>query len=192
MDAELPPFAAWRHYDARIGFEVVFFDRTGGGLTVTGHASALEDAAPFAVRYEIELDDAWRTRSARLTGQSASGEHSTRLETDGEGRWLVDGRHVPEVDGCLDVDLEASAFTNAFPVRRLALRPGQAAEAPAAFVAAEDLSVTRLEQRYIRADDGTGPARYDYTSPASGFHAELVCDANGLVIDYPGVAVRSG
>jgi hypothetical protein len=191
MEAELPPFAAWRHVDARIGFEVVFFDRSGGGLTVAGHTSAVETALPFAVRYDIELDDAWRTRSARLTGRSASGEHTRHLETDGEGRWLVDGRHVPEVDGCLDVDLAASAFTNALPVRRLALRPGEAAEAPAAHVTAQDLSVTRLEQRYVRADDGTGPARYDYASPAFGFRAELVYDANGLVLDYPGFAVRS-
>ena len=192
MQAELPPFAAWRHTEVRIGFEVVFFDRSGGGLAVAGYTSALEDAAPFAVRYEIELDDAWRTRSALIRGRSAGGEHRRHLETDGEGRWLVDGRRAPEVDGCLDVDLESSALTNAFPVRRLALRPGEAADAPAAYVAALDLSVTRLEQRYVRADDGTGPARYDYASPAFDFRAELVYDVHGLVVDYPGIAVRSG
>ena len=32
--------------------------------------------------------------------------------------------------------------------------------------------------------------RYDYTSPASDFRCELVSDQHGLVLDYPGLAVR--
>jgi hypothetical protein len=97
---------------------------------------------------------------------------------------------APHLDGCLDVDLEASAFTNAFPVHRLGLEVGQRADAPAAYVRAPGLDVERLEQTYARLpDDGRG-ARYDYVSPAFGFRAELVYDRFGLVLDYPGIAVR--
>jgi uncharacterized protein len=37
-----------------------------------------------------------------------------------------------------------------FPARRLELAVGRHADAPAAYVRAEDLRVERLEQRYLR------------------------------------------
>jgi uncharacterized protein len=187
----LPPYAAWRHRDAREGFEVAFFDAGDGGLRVEGHTAAVEDGEPFAVRYAIELDDGWRTRSARVWSRSSRGSSSVLLEADCRGSWLVDGRAAPRLEGCLDVDLESSALTNAFPVGRLRLAPGDAADAPAAWVRALGLDVERLEQRYERIDDGTGPERYDYIAPTFDFRSELVYDELGLVIDYPGIATRA-
>jgi hypothetical protein len=90
----------------------------------------------------------------------------------------------------LDVDLEASVFTNAFPVRRLALAPGQSAEAPAAYVRAPDLRVERLEQSYRRIDDDGAHSRFEYISPQFEFEAVLVYDRYGFVVDYPGIAER--
>ena len=49
----------------------------------------------------------------------------------------------------------------------------------------------RLEQRYLRLDDDGDHRRYHYTSPAFDFECELVYDASGLVLDYPGIAVRA-
>jgi uncharacterized protein len=191
MATGLPRFAAWRHRDAREGFEVVFFETLQEGVRVEGHTSAVEDGEPFAVRYAIELDARRRTRSAQVWGRSARGAGTVRLEGDGDGNWLVDGLPAPHLDGCLDVDLESSSLTNAFPVQRLGLRPGAEASAPAAYVRALGLRVDRLEQRYARIDDGTGPQRYDYAAPAFEFRCELVYDDAGLVVDYPGIAVRA-
>ncbi len=187
----LPPFAAWHHRGAREGFEVVFFDVDDGGLRVAGSTAAVEDDEPFSVRYAIELDDCWRTRSAHVWSQSLSGPREVALEADGHGHWLIQGRAAGHLDGCLDVDLESSALTNAFPVHRLALSPGQAADAPAAYVRALDLGVERLDQRYARVEEGTGGQRYDYSSPAFDFRCELAYDVAGLVLDYPGIAIRT-
>jgi uncharacterized protein len=189
--SRLPPYAAWRHRDARDGFEVVFLEARDAGVLIRGHTAAVEDGEPFAVRYSIELDERWRTRVAHVSGQSSLGTRDVTLEADGDGGWHVDGRPAPHLDGCLDVDLESSALTNAFPVNRLALAPGRAAEAPAAYVRALDLRVERLEQRYVRIDDGRRPQRYDYTSPAFDFRCELVYDEAGLALDYPGIATRA-
>ena len=108
------------------------------------------------------------------------------LQHDGDGHWQVDGTPRPELDGCLDVDLEASALTNAFPVNRLNLAVGDRAEAPAAYVRTEDLRVERLEQHYVRLD----ATRYHYSAPRFDFECELVYDDAGLVTDYPGIATR--
>jgi len=188
---DLPVTAGWRHVDAREGFESVFFRRLGSGHLIDGHTAAVEEGEVWTVRYSIELDERWFTRSARVWGRSATGEHERFLDADGAGGWTVDGRPAPELDGCLDVDLESSACTNLMPVRRLRLAVGASAQAPAAYVRALDLAVDRLEQDYTRVDDDGPHQRYDYRSPAFAFECRLVYDESGLVLDYPGIAVRA-
>jgi hypothetical protein len=150
----------------------------------------VEAGAAWSVAYAIELDAAWVTRTARVHGRSAAGAGSVTLVADGAGSWEVDGRARPELDGCFDVDLESSALTNAFPVRRLGLEIGEAADAPAAYVRALGLAVERLEQRYRRLPDANGHQRYDYAAPAFAFACRLDYDAQGLTLDYPGIAAR--
>lgn len=187
---ELPAAAAWRHLDARDGFEVVFLRREPDGYRIEGHSTAVEGGEAWGIRYSISLDASWTTRSAHVVGRSARGEREVRLDGDGHGVWRVDGSPAPQLAGCLDVDLEASACTNAFPVHRLNLRVGEEADAPAAYVRALNLEVERLEQRYVRLPDDGERSRYDYASPAFDFRATLLYDAFGLVLDYPGIAVR--
>lgn len=200
MFVDPPPFAAWRHHEAREGYEVVFLARQATGWQVEGTTTAVEEGEAWVVRYVIDLDAGWRTRRAVVSGRARGGHAERMVEADGRGHWTVDGRPRPDLDGCLDVDLESSAFTNAFPVHNLGLVPGDAADAPAAYVRAVDLTVERLEQRYVRLDTGAGPGpgpgasggeRFHYTSPAFDVRCELAYDAAGLVLDYPGIAVRS-
>ena len=80
---------------------------------------------------------------------------------------------------------------NALPIRRMALPVGGGDAAPAAYVRAANLTVDRLEQTYARVTDvATGP-RYDYRAPAFMFECRLAYDGYGLVLDYPGIAVRA-
>lgn len=165
-------------------------DRDGGWL-IQGCTTAVEDGTAWAVGYAIALNSAGATRSAQISGRSAAGSCSAQLETDGVGRWMVNGEEAPQLDGCLDVDLESSAMTNALPVRRLGLAVGARAAVPAAYVRAAGLAVDRLEQSYLRAPDQATRQCYDYTAPAFDFKCRLIYDQSGLVLDYPGIAVRA-
>ena len=182
--------AAWRHEGLRAGSEVAFLEQSGEGHRVEGRCTAVEAGRPWSVGYAIVTDTEWITRRAEITELSGRGEARTVLEHDGGGRWLVNGAEAPELDACLDADLEASAFTNALPVRRLGLAVGEAGRSPAAWVRSPGLGVERLEQTYLRLPDGDGLRRYRYEAPQLGFTAELRYDAAGLVTDYPGLAVR--
>ena len=64
------------------------------------------------------------------------------------------------------------------------------APAPAAYVRAVGLAVQRLEQTYVRTPDEGMRQCYDYSAPAFDFRCRLVYDETGLVLDYPGIAVR--
>jgi hypothetical protein len=188
--APFPRVADFRHQDARDGFEAVYCEPHEDGCRIEGHTTAVEAGEAWSIGYRIALDAGFFTLRAVVVGRSQDGSRSVTLEQPSHGRWLVDGAPAPHLDGCLDVDLESSAFTNAFPVRRLRLRSGQAADAPAAYVRAPDLRVERLEQRYARLDaDGPG-GRYSYASPAFGLFCEIGYDERGVVLVYPGIARR--
>ena len=178
---DMPEFAAWRFVDGVDGFEVVY--PTRGRLR--GHTSAVEDGRPYAVGYEIELDERWRTRRARVWADTLDRTGEIVLASDGDGSWTLDGVPAPHLDGLFDVDLEASACTNTLPVHRMPFPLGEVVRAAAVYVRALDLSVTRLEQTYRRID----AHRFAYTSEAD-FRAVLEYDAAGLIVDYPGVARR--
>jgi hypothetical protein len=187
---QLPAFAAWRHRGAREGFEVVFVRSDPDGLRLEGSATGVEDGQAWAVEYAITVDEQWVTRQARVRARSAAGSLQVRLESIGPGTWLVDGVAAPHLDGCVDVDLEASVVTNALPVHRLRLDVGAGSEAPAAFVRTFDLRVERLEQRYLRLDDDGGHQRYDYAAPRFDYTGTLGYDGSGLLLEYPGLAER--
>src|SRR5262249_43428382 len=107
---------------------------------------------------------------------------------DAAGRWRIDGVLAPALDGCLDVDLEASACTNMLPVRRAELPVLESMDAPAVYVRAPDLAVERPEQSYLRLAPDAIPV--PYRPPRFAFEDELVFAADGLVVDYPGIATR--
>jgi hypothetical protein len=189
---DLPASAAWRHLDARIGLEVLFPRHESDRYHLHGYATAVEEGEPWGIRYALVLDLNWATCSAHIVGRSTLGEHEIQLENDGPGSWRIDGKPMTQLSGCIDVDLEASACTNALPVNRLRLKVGQAADAPAVYVRARDLRVERLEQRYARLPNDGKQSRYDYVVPSFDFRTVLVYDEFGLVIAYPGIAVRVG
>jgi uncharacterized protein len=189
---ELPSIAAWRHLGtAREGFEVVFLLVDPNGYHFEGHSTGVEEGQAWSISYILSVDANWRTRTAHIFGHSMLGKHELRLEGDGTGIWRVDGASAPsEIAGCLDVDLEASAFTNALPIHRLQLDVGQRADAPAVYVRALDLSVERLDQTYARLEDDGDHSRYHYAGPRFNYEDQLVYDRSGLVLDYPDLAVR--
>jgi len=178
---DLPDFAAWRFVDGVDGFEVVYPTRR----RLRGHSCGVEDGRPHAVRYEIELDERWRTRRARVWNDTVDGPGAIVLASDGEGAWTLDGAPAPHLDGLLDVDLEASACTNTLPLHRMDFPSDAVVPAAAVYVRALDLSVTRLDQTYRRLDEH----RFAYTAEAA-FTAVLEYDAAGLILDYPGIARR--
>jgi uncharacterized protein len=193
MDAsasDLPQSAAWRHVDAHEGFEVVFPRVDDDRLCLQGHIAVIEEGVACGVRYALDLDRDWTTRSAHVIARSPSGEYERRIERAEDGALTVDGEAAPQLDGLVDVDLEGSAVTNALPVNRMRLDVGEKVDAPAAYVRLPDLRVVRLDQTYRRIEDDGDRTRYEYEAPEFDTRCVLLYDSSGLVLEYPGIARR--
>lgn len=156
-----------------------------------GLLMGVEGGAPYRLAYKIKWGADWRTRKVTLEVHDGRGMRERMLKSDGRGNWKDEtGDPLPELEGCIDVDISASPFTNTLAVRRLDLKPGQSAEIKAAYVALPGLAVRADAQRYsCKARSAQGQTVL-YEGLATGFKAELPLDADGLVLDYPGLFRR--
>jgi hypothetical protein len=140
----------------------------------------------FALHYRVRTDPAWATRHVEVTLR-AERPRMLRLHADGAGAWTDDhGTALPDLDGCLDVDLAFSPFTNTLAIRRLALREGASGDTRVALVSAPELTVAPDPQRYTRL----AVDRYRFDSLDSDFTRELAVDEHALLLDYPGLFRR--
>ena len=82
------------------------------------------------------------------------------LHTDGEGHWRErDGRAIAELDGCRDIDIWPTPFTNSFPIRRETLALGERRQFRMAWVFAPDLTVHAQPQAYTRLAESSTCSR---------------------------------
>ncbi|ASS68573.1 MULTISPECIES: putative glycolipid-binding domain-containing protein [unclassified Paenibacillus] len=133
---------------------------------------------PVSCTYQIITCMDWLTRKASVDLAYGDEEASLHLEADGRGNWLMDGREAPELQGCLDVDIELTPATNTLPIRRLGLRKGQEAEMAAAWVRFPSLAAEPLRQSYSCLEE----CRYLYRS--SSFEAGLDVGGEGMIHRY--------
>ena len=167
-------------------------DREGVGLEhllLAQHAAdsvvlALnEKHDPFRLAYRLTWDESWRLRDAELVVATERFTRSLNLRTDGKGHWQhADGQTIEELDGCLDIDIWPTPFTNSFPILREPMAVGERREFRMAWVFAPDLTVRPQSQAYTRLADQL----YLFENlDGSGFRAELPVDDDGIVLDYP-------
>ena len=159
------------------GMERFVASASTGGFEFSGLILQAHQETPYVVRYRIDVDAGWRTRTVEVELENGS-QRRLSLTADGEGTWSRDGRALEPVAGCIDIDLEWSPSTNTLPICRLQLAPGETKSLAAAWVRFPSLEIERLEQSYERLADG----RYRYRS--GRFTADLAVDGDGVVLQY--------
>ncbi len=176
----------WEWAD-RPGLEHLSLDIAPDGIAADGIVLVALEGRMVRLRYSVRCDARWDFREASLTVDQDGAQRSLALARDDNGRWRVDGGERADLDGCADIDIMTTPFTNTLPIRRLALPPDSATVIRVAYIRVPELSVAAFDQEYTRLDPAMPPRRFRYRSLASGFTAELAVDADGVVIDYPGV-----
>jgi uncharacterized protein len=172
----------WRRLD-HPGHEIAELGAIDGGWRLAGVALVAYEKKPCALEYRIECDAAWQTRTVHIRGHIDGVAASLELSRSPQGVWHMNGAPVPEVQGCIDVDLGFSPATNLLPIRRLSLAIGGRADVHAAWVRFPELTLEVLEQTYTRMS----VEKYIYESAGGRFKRELLVNVDGFVLDYPGL-----
>lgn len=173
------------------GLEHCLLTLDGAGLVLEGAVAGTRDGF-YGAHYIVRADAQGRTREVRLRYVGGPDLH---LTADENARWhdVLRGAPLPDLDGCLDVDIGITPATNTLPIRRLGLAPGETRAVRAAYVPlpSEIEGAFRprpAEQRYTRLADRV----WRYDGLFRDFTAELTVDDLGLVLDYPALFRRLG
>ena len=177
-------WSAWDGCEA--GLEHVDIRPADGGLAISGVVIGQDDGDAFGLSYRLRLDALWHTKEVHL--RTTSG-HVLELESDGRGHWRENGKERPDLQGCIDIDIQATPLTNTLPIRRLDLDTGESMDIRLCYITVPDLIASPADQRYTALDAGS---RYRFESLGSDFMAELPVDQDGFVLDYPGLFKRLG
>lgn len=150
---------------------------------ISARGVVISDAHGVAASYLIECDIDWRFRHACV---EIIGGKKIELTFQPPGGWTLDGEPLLGFDEAYEIDFAATPFTNTLPIRRLNLRIGQAASIFVAFIDFPSLDVFIEPQRYTRLSQQT----YRFESLDGDFTRDIAVDADGFVVDYPGLFER--
>jgi uncharacterized protein len=172
--------AHWRPLEGE-GLEHLTVRAVNDGIRAESVVIGEREAGPYGVHYRIDLDESWRVRSFLV---EETGGRRIAMTSDGEGHWRQeDGGSLPVFDGCIDIDLAGSPFTNTLPIRRLALAAGEKSPLLTMVYVPFDTFEPLVDgQLYTCIEPAS---RYLYEAADGAFTAELPVDADGFVTDYP-------
>nr|WP_234812287.1 putative glycolipid-binding domain-containing protein [Mycolicibacter longobardus] len=174
--------------------ESVRVQLSGNRIRANGRivAGATAEHPAFGVYYDLHTDESGATKRLGLTVTLAERERQLVIARDEENMWLVTdarGQSRAGYDGALDIDMLFSPFFNTLPIRRARLHERAAAiTLPTLYLNLPDMSVVAATASYSSVGAG-GPIKA-VTPGTDPQGVNVTVDADGFVIDYPGLAVR--
>jgi hypothetical protein len=170
----------WRPLEGE-GLEHLTIEPSEAGIRASSILIGERGGRPYGVRYTIDCNVAWTVMSFSI--DTTDGRRLS-LASDGNGHWRnMDGTALPAFDGCIDIDLAGTPFTNTLPIRRLGLTPADgAAKLTMLYVPFDTFEPFPDGQNYICLEENS---LYRYEAKDRSFTADLPVDEDGLVMDYP-------
>ena len=135
----------------------------------------------YQVEYRIRTNENWQTIYCEVQSRHSDQRAHVILESDGRGNWTLDGKTQYQFQGCMDVDIPLTPFTNTLPIKRLSLRNGDEHEIKVIYLDLLKGQIVPVSQKYIRLSD----SEYHYQNVPNDFEAKIAVDELGLVVDYP-------
>lgn len=143
----------------------------------------------YHINYNIRTNSSWEVLAFSVTSQVNRRESRLSLESDGKGKWkAADGHEMTLFNGCIDIDISLTPFTNTLPINRLKLAVGRATEIKVLYLDLLNGETRPVRQKYTRVSEKA----YLYENVPNDFEALITVDDQGLVVDYPGLFERAG
>jgi hypothetical protein len=141
----------------------------------------------YQVEYQIKTNPSWQTVQFQVKSQHSNQTDLHRFESDGKGNWLSNGKQCKQFEGCIDIDIPLTPFTNTLPINRLQLKHNEEHQIKVIYLDLLEQQVKPVYQKYKRLSD----TEYHYQNVPNDFEATIEVDASGLVVKYPGLFTRT-
>jgi hypothetical protein len=148
------------------------------GADITSTIIGSYEGKLYKVEYHVLLE---------ITSQVNNKVQTIKLEGDGKGNWIYNGKEAVQFKNCIDVDIAVTPFTNTLPICRLNLQQGQPHQIQVIYCDLLHQVIKPVSQKYIRLSSN----EYHYENIPNDFEATIQVDESGFVVDYPGLFVRT-
>jgi uncharacterized protein len=196
---------SWLRDDEQ-GAEYAELSLAGGRLAARSTAIGAGDL-PYRMDLELDTGEDLITTGLAIETRGLGWNRRLDLRRSEAGVWTADvategvvdlpepGGDVAQFEGALDPDVELCPILNSPPTLRHRLfEGGSAPELVMVWVELPSLTLRRSVQRYsYRGQDDAGNhiVHFEAPDPEGGdFVADITFDADGIVVDYPGIAKR--
>ncbi len=156
-------------------------EQSGKGTEVSSFIRGNYEGLVFSVQYSVSINPAWETLKAEIKSVINGKERICIAAGNGKGSWLLNGKPEPLFDGCIDIDIPLTPFTNTLPIRRLKMADRQRQLIKVLYLDVLAQTETALTQQYQRLSG----YEYHYQNVPNDFEAVIAVDENGFVVNYP-------
>ena len=160
---------------------------TEAGWEITSTIIGFYEGKIYRIEYRIQTDRDWKTGLVEINSRHSNQNKLIKLEGDGNGNWLSNGKLDDRFQGCIDIDIPLTPFTNSLPINRLKLSPGDEDTIRVIYIDLLEQQITPVQQKYIRLSS----TNYHYENIPNDFEANIMVDESGFVVDYPFLFVRT-
>ena len=141
----------------------------------------------YRVEYQIQTNQNWETIFVEIKSQHSNTCDHFTFESDAKGNWILNGNPKNQFQGCIDVDIPLTPFTNSLPIKRLNMQKGDVSEIYVLYVDLLERQIIPVRQKYIRHSNNG----YHYENIPNDFEANIEVDEHGYVVDYPSLFTRA-
>ena len=167
--------------------ENLVLTKTEQGVEATSVIVGSYDDKIYRVDYLTKTNENWETIFFELRTQVSDKRDVVSYHSDGKGKWTKDGRPLNEFNGCIDIDISLTPFTNALPINRLQWKINQPQQIKVLFVDILNHQILSVKQCYTKLSE----TEYKFENVPNDFEAVITVDEMGLVANYPELFVRA-
>jgi hypothetical protein len=140
----------------------------------------------YRIEYFIKTNQNWETVLLEIKSQFADKTDCLDFQSDGKGNWMTNGKHAEQFNGCIDIDISLTPFTNTLPINRLKLSESEKHLINVLYIDVLEQQTKPVRQRYTRLSE----TEYKYENVPNDFEAVITVDELGLVVNYPELFMR--
>jgi hypothetical protein len=157
------------------------------GTEINSVIVGMFDNKIYRIEYLLKANENWETVFIEIKSQFDNKMHCLNFQSDGKGNWTTNGKPAEQFNGCIDIDISLTPFTNTLPINRIKLLENQEHEINVLYIDVLEQKAKSLRQKYTRLSE----TEYKYENVPNDFEAIITVDKLGLVVDYPGLFIRT-